>query len=140
MGTKGRETQEAKVENNTQQQPDYSYKAIFQKMESIENKIDSSSQTQILSIFYALGAAFMILGLSYWPGLLEQIGMDTARFYLINPVALLVLGFITMLLAAPISKAVQRRGKGKQMGTKGRKNIKKPKMTKEQKEARKKKK
>lgn len=102
--SKGRRIQEAKVGNNIQKQEGYSQEDIYRKLESIEKKVDSSNRTQKRIALYALGAAFVILGFSYWPGLLEHIGMDTARFYFINPVALIVLGFITMILAYVIGR------------------------------------
>ena len=103
MGTKGKGTQEAKVENNTQQQKDYSHEDIYQKLEGIESKIDSSSRVQKFGIIYALGAAFVILGLSFFPYLLEQIGISTTRFYL-NSIGFIILGSITMIAAYIISR------------------------------------
>lgn len=107
MGTRERKckkVQEAKVEDNIQQQEGHSHEDIYKKLRCIERKIESSSRTQKSGIIYALGAAFVILGLSYWPGLMEHLGMDTARFYFINPVALIVLGFIAMILAYVVGR------------------------------------
>ena len=104
-GDKGRRTQEVKIENNVQQQKDYSHQEIYRKFEGIENKIDSSSRIQKFGIIYALGAASIILGLSYWPGFLEHIGIDTTRFYFINPVALLALGSATIIYARVSQRA-----------------------------------
>ena len=108
MGTKGRVSGEAKVENNAQQQEGYSLEDIYKKLGCIERKVDSSSRTQKFVFLYALGAAFVILGLSYWPGLLEHIGMDTARFYFINPLAFIVLGFIAMICARVFQRAKKK--------------------------------
>jgi len=108
MGTKGRVSGEAKTENNAHQQKGYSHKDIYSKLESIEKMVDSSSRTQKFVFLYALGAAFVILGLSHWPGFLEYIGMDTARFYLINPVAFIVLGFIAIICARMFQRAKKK--------------------------------
>lgn len=107
-GDKRRGMQEAKVENNTQQQEEYSHKDIYSKLEDIEKKVDSSSRTQKSVFLYAIGAAFVILGLSYWPGLLERIGMDTATFYLTNSLGLIVLGFIAIISAIVFQRAQKK--------------------------------
>jgi len=120
-------TEEAKVENNTQQQEGCSNEDIYSKLAHIERKIDLSSLTQRSIAFYTLGTAFVILGVSLWPGLLEYIGMDMARFYSINPVALIVLGFIAIIYASVSQRAGREKlKKTKTMGTKGRKNVKSP--------------
>jgi len=143
MGTKERETQEAKVENDAQK-PVYSNKGIYLKLESvekkIEKKIDSSSRIQKLTFIYAIGVAFIILGLSYYFAFLQSTGRDMTTFYLINIPGLLAIGAFVLVYASLRSKKGEEQKEVKQMGTKGRKNIKKPKMTKEQKEAKKKKK
>jgi len=103
LGNKGMGTKEVKVENTTQQKR-FLNKDIYLKLEGIEKKIDSSSRTQRFGILYALGVAFIILGLSYWPGLLELIEIDTGRFYLINPIVLIMLGSITLIGAYIVSR------------------------------------
>jgi len=111
MGTKEREcekVQEAKVENNTQQEEAHSHEDIYKKLVCIERKIESSSRAQKVIFAFALGVAFVFLGLSYWPGLLELIGMDTARFYFINPVAFIVLGFIAIIYALVSQRAKKK--------------------------------
>ena len=109
-GDKQERTQEAKVENNAQQQKGYSHKDIYQKLEGVEKKIDSSSQTQKSGIIYALGAAFVILGLSLWPGFLELIGIGTGGFY-VNSVLFIILGFITMFFAYITTRQRKKRRK-----------------------------
>ncbi len=108
-GDKGIGMQEAEVENNRQQKKAIRIKDIYRKLEGIENRIDSSSRTQKFAFLYALGAAFVILGLSYWPGLLQQLGIDTARFYLINPMAFIVLGFIAIIYARVFQRAKKKK-------------------------------
>lgn len=113
MGTKDRnivkKAEKAKAENKAPQQKGYSHKDIYRKLGDIENKIDSTNRTQIFVFLYALGVAFVILGLSYWPGLLEHIGMDTARFYLTNPVAFIVLGSIVIIYARLFQRAKKKK-------------------------------
>ena len=109
LGDGGRKTQEAEVKNSTQQK-DYSHKDIYRKLKDIENKIESSTQIQKFGIIYVLGAAFIILGLSYWLALLQRTGMDTPRFYLINVSGLLALGTFALVYAFTF----RRRAEGKE--------------------------
>ena len=125
LGNKERETQEAKVENDAQK-PDYSHKGIYRRLEDIENKIDSTSRTQKFVALYALGVAFIILGFSQWPDFLQLIGIDSSQGSIL-PVGYITLGSITLILARFVSRPRQEVKKRQAMGTKGRKNIKKPK-------------
>ena len=69
------------------------------KLETIEEKIDSSNRIQKFGILYPMGAAFVILGLTYWPGLMDALGLNTADFYVRTPIALIALGSATMIFA-----------------------------------------
>jgi len=126
-------TEEAKVENNTQQQEGCSNEDIYSKLARIERKIDFSSLTQRNIAFYALGTAFVILGVSLWPGFLEWIGIGKGSFY-INSIAFWVLGVIPIIYAAVSQRAGKKKLEEKEMGSKGRKNIKKPKQKKKKNE------
>jgi len=106
LGDKGKGAQEAKTKNDTQK-PDYSHKGIYRRLRDIENKIDSSRRIQNFAFIYALGAAFVILGLSRWSDFLELIGLDTAGGS-INPIAFIILGSITMILAYIVSRRRSR--------------------------------
>lgn len=111
MGTRERKcekVQEAKVENNAQQQEAHSHEDIYNKLVCIERKIEGSGRTQVAAFAYAVGVAFVILGLSYWPGLLEHLGMGTATFYFINPVAIIVLGFIAIIYARVLQRVKKK--------------------------------
>lgn len=92
-----------KKESGIQQPKSVSNEDIYEKLEDLENKIESSTQLQKFGIIYALGAAFVILGLSQWPGLLERLGIDTTRYYA-NSIAFIILGTATMILAFSISR------------------------------------
>jgi hypothetical protein len=103
-------TEERKNIEKPKQQKGYSDKDIYLKLESIEkklksveNNIDSSKRTQIRIGLYALGAAFVILGLSLWSDFLQLIGIDTARGS-INPIGYIILGSITIISAHIVSR------------------------------------
>ena len=107
--SKGRKLQETKIEDNTEKLGGISHKDIYSKLDDIENTIKSSTQIQKIGILYALGGAFVILGFSLWPGLLERLGMDTTRFYLTNPVAFIALGSIAMIYAYTLSRQKKKK-------------------------------
>lgn len=126
LGDTGKVAQEAKTKS-------YSPEDIYNKLESIEHKIDSSSRTQIRVGLNTLGAALIFLGLSYYLAFLQRVNLDTTTFYSINISGLLALGVFTLVFANTFKprhvgkdQETKERLKEAEMGTKGRKNIKKP--------------
>jgi RNA polymerase subunit RPABC4/transcription elongation factor Spt4 len=102
LGDKGKAIQEAEVKDDTQQKG-CSHKDICSKLDGIEKKIESGTRIQKFGVVYALGAAFTILGFSQWPGLMDELGIDTARYY-VNSIFFIVIGFYTMIAAFFISR------------------------------------
>lgn len=92
-----------------QQPKSVSNEAIYKKLKNLESEVKSGTQIQKFGILYALGVAFVILGFSLWPGLLEILGLDPTRFYA-NSIVFIVLGITAMIYAYTLSR--QKKNKG----------------------------
>jgi hypothetical protein len=119
LGDTGKVTQETKVKSHSPED-------VYNKLENIENMIEAGNRIQKFGIFYALGVAVAFLALSYYLAFLQRVGLDTTTFYSINIPGLLALGIFMLVYAMNVKKPKEVQA----VGTKGRKNIKKPKQKK----------
>lgn len=71
---------------------------ILQRLKNIEDKIDTGSNARRFWGLYALGAAFIILSITLWPGFMETIKVNPKGFYIGAPVYT-ALGFLYLLVA-----------------------------------------
>ena len=97
--------------NNVQQQGQKgrSLKDVYQRLETIENKVEASREVQESAIVFTLAAAVIFLALGHWDGFLEAIGMDATGFYKTVPF-FIALGFLAILGHRFL---LQKRRKGK---------------------------
>jgi len=84
---------------------------IYNKLGAIEDRIEHGSIVQVVLFLFAIGLALVILGLTYWPGLLEKLGIDTTEFYARNPITLIILGMIPVFYAIYLARRMKKRSK-----------------------------
>jgi hypothetical protein len=82
---------------------------IYKKLEGLEDKVESGTHIQKFGIIYAIGVAFIILGLSLLPAFLQSTGIDMKSFYRINISGLLAVGTFALVYALS-----RKRGKRQQ--------------------------